>query len=326
MILLTGATGFLGKYLADEFLAAGHELRVLVRNPETRQLPWSSLVEVFEGDVMDVLSLERAMEGVEYVVHAAAMVSFWRKERAALMRINVEGTANVVNCCLDAGVQKLVHVSSIGALGRTNDGSPITENTIWKPEHAKSGYALSKYRAEMEVYRGIVEGLNAAMVNPGVILGAGDWTQGPPKMFTVVNKGLRFYPNGATGIVSAADVARATRLVMETDVPNGERYILVAENITFQELFTKIARSLGKTPPRWNLPNWLSLNVGRVSEVISRITGRPPIVSLESMRSSTRARTFDGSKINGLGFVYTPAEKVVEEIAKQFLGDALRNG
>ncbi|MDX2246973.1 MAG: NAD-dependent epimerase/dehydratase family protein [Bacteroidia bacterium] len=321
MILLTGATGFLGKYLADEFLAAGYELRVLVRNAATRQLPWGNLVDVADGDVLDVVALEKAMEGVEYVVHAAAMVSFWRKQREELMKINVEGTANVVNICLEAGIQKLVHVSSIGAVGRTNDGSPINEDTIWKPEHAKSGYALSKYRAEMEVYRGITEGLNAVMVNPGVIIGAGDWTQGPPKMFAVVNKGLRFYPDGTTGIVAATDVARATRLVMETDLSPGERYILVAENMTFRELFEKIARHLGKTPPRWKLPNGLSLAVGRVSEIISRINGRPPIVSLESMRSSTHARTFDGSKIQRLGFDYTPMEEVFAAVVKQFGGE-----
>ncbi|MEZ4826548.1 MAG: NAD-dependent epimerase/dehydratase family protein [Bacteroidia bacterium] len=319
MILLTGATGFLGKYIADELLSAGHELRVLVRNPDSRQLPWGNLVEVAEGDVLDILSLEKAVEGVDYVIHAAAIVSFWRKQREEVMKINVEGTANVVNLCKDAGVQKLVHISSIGALGRTNDGSPITEQTVWKPEHAKSGYALSKYRAEMEIYRGISEGLNAAMINPGVIIGAGDWTQGPPKMFSVVNKGLRFYPHGGTGIVSAEDVARAARLVMEKDVPEGERYILVGENITFRELFSKIALHLGKTPPKWGIPNWLSLNVGRVSEVISRISGRPPIVSLESMRSSTNSRIFDGTKIEKLGFSYTPIEEVIAGVAKQFL-------
>ena len=123
MILITGATGFLGQHLVDEFLASGYEVRVLVRNAAERNLPWGKLVEVIDGDILDVLSLGKAVNGVDAVVHSAAMVSFWPKKREELMKVNVEGTANVVNACLDEGVPQLVHVSSIAAIGNSTDNT-----------------------------------------------------------------------------------------------------------------------------------------------------------------------------------------------------------
>lgn len=325
MILITGATGFLGNYLVNEYLSEGYEVRVLMRNPEQRSFPWKDMVDIAEGDILDVMALDKAMSGVEYVVHAAAMVSFWRKQRDQLMKTNVEGTANVVNLCLEHKIAKLVHVSSIATMGLTSDGTLITEDTPWKSEFISSNYAKSKRKAEMEIHRGIAEGLNAVMVNPGVILGAGDWTKGTAKMFSVVNRGLRFYPDGGSGMVAAKDVAKACRLVMENDTENGERYLLVGENMTFGEIFTEIAISLGKTPPRWKLPGWLSLAAGRASEAISRLSGTEPIVSLESMRSSLKRRRFDGSKIRGLGLEYTPIREVVIEAGGKFNEEVSKN-
>ena len=325
MILITGATGFLGNYLVDEFLSSGYDVRVLVRNAAERNLPWGNLVEVIDGDILDIVSLEKAVDGVDAVVHGAAMVSFWRKHKPELMKINVEGTANVVNACLDAQTPQLVHVSSIAATGKTKNGELITEDTPWQPDDVKSGYALSKRKAEMEIHRGISEGLPfAAMINPALILGKGNWTQGTPKMFTVVDRGLKFYNPGETGMVSAADVATACRLVMEKDVPVGERYILSGENMTYKELFNLMAKYLGKKPPSSQLPAWLTLNAGRVSEFLAKITKKEPIITLESMRSSMNARQFDGSKITELGLEYTPIEKVIKETAEAFLADKNR--
>ena len=320
MILITGATGFLGKYLVDEFLSSGYDVRVLVRNSENRKLPWGKLVEVVDGDILDIVSLEKAVEGVDAVIHAAAMVSFWRKQRPELMRVNVEGTKNVVNACLEANIPQLVHISSIASMGNTSNGEIINEETPWLPSHAKSGYALSKRKAEMEIHRGISEGLaSAVMLNPALILGAGNWTQGTPKMFSVVDNGLSFYNPGATGIVAASDVAIAARLVMEKEVPNGERYILSGENMTYQELFTIMAKYLGKKPPSRMLPAWLTLNAGKVSEMLAKITKNEPIITLESMRSSMNARKFDGTKIQELGLEYKSIDKLLQETAEVFL-------
>lgn len=320
MILVTGATGFLGRFIVDELLSNGYEVRVLVRNPESRDLPWKAMVEVAEGDIMDLVSLERAMEGVDRVIHAAAVVSMGRRLRYEMVRINAGGTANVVDACLTAGVEKLVQISSIAAIGRTGTAEPVTEETPWKVSKEVSWYARSKYKAELEVHRGIAEGLNAVFVNPGLIIGpAADWQSGTAKIFGIVHKGLRFYNRGVSGFVGAADVARATRLVMEQDIPNGQRFLLVAESLSQQEVIATIAKSLGKKPAKWQLPAQLSLLAGFVSELWAGITGKEPIITRASMRNSIRRNYFDGSKITGLGFSYTPMKAVFETTARAFL-------
>ena len=171
MILITGATGFLGRHLVDELLAQGHELRLLVRNPEERALPWGNLVEIAEGDILDIIALERAMQGIDTVIHAAALVSFARKKQAAMKRINVVGTERVVDACLAAGVERLIHISSISATGRAGAGETVDESTKWQENTSPGKYGQSKRGAEQEVWRGIEEGLHGIMLNPGVILG-----------------------------------------------------------------------------------------------------------------------------------------------------------
>lgn len=321
MILVTGGTGFLGKHIVRELLNEGHELRVLIRNPEHRQLPdWEPMVEVFEGDILDVVSLAKAMKGIDQVVHAAAMVSFWRKEKEQVLKINVEGTANIVDTCLESNIRQLVHVSSIAAIGITEDGSEITEDTPWTPGERNSGYSTSKYRAELEIYRGVAEGLQAVMVNPSVILGADDqWETGTPKMFSIIKKGLRFYNPGANGFVAAQDVAKAISILLKEEQAAGSRFLLSAENLSFKQLFTWIAEELKTRAPYKKLPKLPTLWVGRLSELISRITRRPPIISLESMRSAMLSRKYDGSKIQKLGLNYQPIHGLIKEIAQVFL-------
>jgi dihydroflavonol-4-reductase len=295
-----------------------------VRNPEQRTFPWQDMVEIVEGDVLDIYSLERALQGVNQVIHAAAKVSFWRKEHEQVTKVNAEGTANLVNACLDAEVDKLVHVSSVAAIGKqlSKGESLLNEETPWNPSLAQSKYALSKYRAEMEVYRGISEGLNAAIVNPGFILGPTDnWQEGTGKIFSIIHRGLRFYNRGLNGYVGVGDVARACRLVLEKEVAKGERYILVGENLSYQQVFGMIAGALGKEPPRWGIPPWLSIWVGRISELLAAISGKAPIVSLESMRSGIRQYQFDGRKIKQLGLEYEPIAEVVHQTAQQYLAD-----
>jgi len=320
MILVTGGTGFLGKYIVRELLNEGHDLRLLVRNASKRKLPdWAPMVDVVEGDILDVLSLERAMEGIEQVVHAAAIVSFWRKERDKILKINVEGTSNVVDACLDANVRQLIHVSSIAALGLTEDGKKITEDTPWVAGAKKSWYSRSKYRAELEVYRGIAQGLQAVMVNPSVILGPDDqWEEGTPKMFSIMDKGLRFYNPGANGFVAAQDVAKAISILLRQEQEAGSRFLLSAENLSFRQIFTWMAEELERKAPQIKLPKIPTLLVGRLSELVSRISGRPPIISLESMRSALLSRSYDGSKIQKLGLTYTSIYDTVKATASTY--------
>lgn len=319
MILITGATGFLGQHVTQALLEAGHELRLLVRHAAQRQLPMRGLVDMVDGDVNDWVSLERAMEGVTEVVHLAALVSFWRKRNKDLHRVNVRGTENVVNACLQAGVERLVHMSSTGATGKEAEDQPVTEATKWLPGKHNNAYGLSKHKAELEVYRGMAEGLPAVILNPGVIIGPGDWQAGPPKIFSIVDKGLNYYNRGRIGLVGAQDVARATLLALERSDMEGERFILVAENPLQQEFFAEVARALGKEPPSRGLPAAVSLMVGSLSEGLAALTGKEPVITRASMRSSIRRFTYDGSKITQYGFAYTPIKQVIQQTAQAYL-------
>lgn len=320
-ILMTGATGFLGRYIVEALLAEGHTLTLLVRNEAAARTRFGDRVRYAAGDVLDIESLLAATTGQDLVLHAAAVVSFHKGDRDAMMQINVQGTENVVNACLETGVPRLVHLSSTAAVGHTeNPADPITEETKWTRERTSYAYSVSKYKAELEAQRGVAEGLHVLILNPGVILGIGDWKNGTPKFFSVVNKGLRFYNAGTISVVGAADVAHAAALmVARPDLPTGERYLLVAETLPQRDLFAQIARAIGKNPPTIGLKPWMSLLVGRISEILAKITGTIPIISLDTMRSSIAVRRYDASKITRLGLRYTPVSEVITEVGNAFV-------
>jgi len=319
MVLVTGATGFLGHYIVDELLANGYKVRLLVRNASSRKLPWGDLVEVIEGDLLDPLAVLAAIEGVDYVVHSAAVVSFWKRQRQHMHKVNVGGTANVVDACLEVGGKKLVHISSIAAIGRNVNKELITEQSKWKPMSINSQYAVSKRKAELEVYRGIAEGLEATIVNPGVIMGKGKWDSGTPKLFGIVDKGLKYYNAGINGFVGAKDVASAVRLVMEEDNVIGKRFILVERNLSQKDLFGMIAEGLGKPKPSRQIPPRLALLAGYLSEVWANIRGKEPLITRETMRTSIHQFFYDGSKIQQLGLQYSPIDSIIAETAKAYL-------
>ena len=320
MILVTGASGFLGHHIIDELLAAGYELRALVRNSSNRQFAWSSMVEVVEGDVLDLGSLEKALEGIDTVVHAASVVSYWRKRHREMRKINVEGTANLVNLCIEQGINKWVHVSSIAALGKDTKEKWITEETPWNAGQTASAYAQSKYDQELEVYRGIAEGLEAVIVNPGLILGkTHNWQANTGKLFSVVSGGLSYVNRGSTGVVGAMDVARSIRLLLEKEVPAGERFVLVGENVSQKKLLGKIAKALGVKPPTRTLAPWLSMTVGYLSQLLARFSGKEPVITPETMRSSLRGYLYNGEKICQYGFSYDPLDEVIQQTARAYL-------
>lgn len=340
MVLITGATGFLGKYIVKTLNHKGYDLRLLVRNAKERELVWlpdsggvssngqtaTPKIEIVEGDILDLPSLIRAMEGVDMVVHAAAVVSFWKRKQKEMMEVNVKGTASVVDVCLAYGIEKLVHVSSIAALGKTKENELITEKTPWKVSRYTSDYAKSKYFAELEIYRGIAEGLFATIVNPGVILGSDtQWSDGTPKLFNIVHEGLSYYNQAHHGVVGAEDVAKAITLLMEEKIPNGERFILVAENMSQQVLFTLIAEYLHKKAPSKVLSPFMSIAAGYFSQWMARLSDSEPIITVASMRSAISSYKYDGTKLAELGFAYTPVEKVIAETAQQFLKDQKEN-
>jgi dihydroflavonol-4-reductase len=316
MILVTGGTGLLGSYLLRELAAQGKKVRAIYRSAPSSLLSATenAAVEWVQGDILDVVALQEAMEGVKQVYHCAAIVSFNPKKRKQLLQQNVDGTANVVNAALEAGVQKMVHVSSVAALGRIREGQTVNETMNWTKETSNSVYGESKFKGEMEVWRGIGEGLNAAIVNPSIILGAGDWTKGSSELFKSAYDEFPWYSEGVTGFVDVRDVVRAMQQLMESDVQS-ERLIVSGENRTYKDVLTMMAESFGKKPPRKKITPFLASLVWRLEALKSRFTGKDPLVTKETAQTALTKVFFDNSKIKKLlpDFAFTPLDVTIQE-------------
>jgi nucleoside-diphosphate-sugar epimerase len=320
-VLVTGATGFVGAYLLRALLKKGIPFRALRRKTSATTLlqDIGQNIEWAEADVLDLGALEDAFEGITHVVHCAALVSFHPSDAAKMMKINVEGTANVVNLCLDNGVKKLVHVSSIAALGRSPERRHLDETCKWVESRDNSRYAVSKYRAEMEVQRGIAEGLQAAIVNPSVIVGSRDWEEGMAGFFKKIDEGLKFCPCGGSGFVDVRDVVDFMLLLLESDL-SGERYVLNAVNLRHREFFDKIARELGVPSPPVTVGPLLAEVAWRVEWLKEKILGVKPLATRESARASVTNYTYGNEKSRTVfDFKYRDFDETLRETARQYL-------
>lgn len=322
MILITGATGFLGRHLVSHLLGAGYPLRLLVRDIQRSDIPEKDRVSLAEGDILDPLSLVKAMEGVEQIVHAAAVVTFAKNRYPEMKAVNVEGTANVVNAALQVGVKRLVHISSTSATGRIGKGETVDEAMPWQPGKHHSYYGVTKHLAEMEVHRGVAEGLPAIMLNPSTIIGPGDWTKGTPKLFTMVYKGLRFYLPSWSGFVGVNDVCKAVEIALHSEHEQAERFLLVSESLPQKEFLAMVAKSMGKKAPTIAFPPRLGQALGWVSERIAAIRGKEPLITVASMKQVRRRVRYDASKATReLGIEFEPMEEVIEKTGAAFLNN-----
>ncbi len=310
MILVTGGSGLVGSELIAQLLAAGQTVKAIY-NHTAVAISHPNLLTV-QCDIMDTTALEEAMQGITQLYHCAAVVSFNKKNKAHLLKINIEGTANVVNAAIDAGVQKMVHVSSVSALGRIRENEMVTELMNWTEESSNSVYGKSKYLGEMEVWRGTGEGLQAVIVNPSLILGGGDWSKGSSEIFHSVYKEFPWYSEGVTGVVDVRDVARAMILLMNSEI-NKERFILNAGNLSYKEIFTAIANCFGKRAPRKKVTPFLAAVVWRWEALKSLFTGKEPLVTKETARTALAKVYFDNSKFLDAmpGFTFMPIEKTI---------------
>lgn len=329
-VLLTGATGFLGSHLAISLLQQGYAVTAVkragssllefdtictmrgVKTDLLAHLQWK------ECDILDTFAVTDAMQGIDYVFHTAAVVSFWAKRRDEMMQANVQGTANVVNCALEAGVKKICYASSIAALGREKDGDVVDENTPWRDSKYNTMYAVSKYLAEMEVWRGVEEGLDAVIVNPGIIIGEGLWNKGSCRLIDTAYKGMAFYTKGQNGYVDVLDVCRAMIQLVESPITNC-RYVMVSDNLTFKDFFTRIAGGFGKKGPTIAAGNILT-QLARVYYGMKALAGKEPLVTKETARNSQKKFTYISNSIkNDLGFEFTPFNTSVERICKAYI-------
>lgn len=319
-ILVTGGTGFVGSYILRYLVDAGATVRAFKRSTSPMDLvdDIKDQIEWVEGDILDVPFIEEAMDGIDYVYHAAAMISFNPKEAAQMLKVNGEGTANIVNAALYKGIKKLVHVSSIAALGRKEHQPNINEQAQWENSKENSNYAISKFKAECEVWRGMQEGLNIAIINPSVILGAGYWDQGSCKLFGKANKGMQYYPSGSTGFVDVRDVARAAIQLMDSDIV-GERYIVNGENLMYKEFFAMTAEALNKQAPSKQAPAWLVNILWRLEWGRSKLFRSAPLLTRETARTAMSTYYYHNNKIKkDMDFEFTPIARSIQETAQLF--------
>jgi nucleoside-diphosphate-sugar epimerase len=326
MVFVTGGTGFIGTHLLRELIQRGEKVRALKRSTGKILLEeeLANQVEWVEGDILDIPSLEEAIQGCDEVYHCAAIVSFNPGDRDYLMKVNVEGTANVVNASLENGIRKLVHLSSVSAIGRSKDETIVNESTEWEQNKLTTNYALSKFLSEREVWRGVAEGLNAVIVNPSFVLGSGNWDAGPPQVFKKVFEGLPAYTTGGTGMVDVEDVAKLMLLLMKSDI-SGERFIINAEHWSFRDLLFYVAEQLNVKPPRIQANAFLIEAGWRLGWLKHKLTGKQPAITRETGRVSLHWSRFDNSKIVGAtGYHFKTIKQCIEETAKKFLEE--RNG
>lgn len=321
-ILVIGGTGFVGSYLLRYLVKTGHtNVRAIRRAGSNFDLvrEVADAVQWMEGDVLDPYSLEDAMTGVKQVYHCAAVVSYLPQDRKRVLAVNVEGTANVVNEALACGVEKLIFAGSTAAIGRPKEGFKADERTKWEYSKQMSNYALSKHLAELEVWRGAAEGLNVAVVNPAVILGAGRWEDGPLKIFPLVWRNFPICPPGRNGFVDVRDVARFMIRLMESDI-SGERFILSSENLEFQDLMAHIARALSRRAPSHKASAWVLQTARYFDALRSGISGRPREITREAVYHSSLQIEYDNRKsAEALGWSYIPVADTVAEAGKLFV-------
>ncbi|RKD92103.1 NAD-dependent epimerase/dehydratase family protein [Mangrovibacterium diazotrophicum] len=338
MIFVTGGTGLVGSHLLFNLLRSGKQVRALKRSSSNLKLALMTFsyysdqaeelfqkIDWVEGDILDYHSMEELLAGVTDVYHCAAMVSFHPNDHDSMLNNNVKGTANLIDAAIFNKVKRFCHVSSIAALGHTQDGTEIDEETYWIPSKQKSAYSLSKFFSEMEVWRGIEEGMDAVIVNPSIILGPGNWDIGSPKLFQSIWKGLGYYTKGENGFVDVRDVAEVMTQLMQPETfsqHKNQRFILNAGNMGYQEFFNKIADALQRPRPKTFASDMILQVAWRAARMASFFSGKRPVITKEAVSGSNRINHYNGSKIQrSIAFEYRGLDHTIQDIARLFLKD-----
>lgn len=321
-IFITGASGLLGSYLIKDVLKKEPvHIIALYRSVKSNLLTKEEIekVEWVQGDILDVDILLQAMEGCTQVYHCAGLVSFNPSRAGDLMKVNVEGTANMVNAALELGVNKFLHVSSVAAIGRKRNLQTVHEGLKWDDASNPSVYGKSKYLGEMEVWRGIGEGLQAVIVNPVIILGKGDWNDGSCATFKNAYHEFPWYTEGVSGFVDAADVSKAMIELMESQI-SSERFIISSENLTYREVFNWMADGFGKKRPRLKVTPLLASLVWRIIKIKSAVTGEEPLLTKETAETAQQIVYFDHNKLlNALpSFQFSSIEQTIKEACEYY--------
>jgi dihydroflavonol-4-reductase len=322
-VLVTGGTGFIGAYVIRDLVKEGYKIKALRRRPTVPSfLPENIFehVEWFDCDILDPAGLEDAMEGVEAVIHSAAVVSFNKNKKQQLFNTNIEGTANVVNAAIQKKVKRFIHVSSVAALGKKTNGSIITEKSTWLESKLNTNYAVSKHLGEMEAWRGIAEGLNGLIVNPSTVLGYGDWNKSSNALFRNIHDGFDWYTNGGTGFVDVEDVSRAIVQLLATNI-RSERFILNGGNRSYRQVMDAIADGFKLKRPQKQATPFLAGLAWRLEKAKSVLTGKKILLTRESAQVAQTNTKFDNSKILKAlpGFNFTNIEETIRRACGKYL-------
>lgn len=328
---VSGATGLVGSHLVYSLLIEGKKVRALHRASSDKSLlerifsyygdnlkHYQENLSWHEADLLDPVDVEEALDGTDIIFHTAAVVSFDPADRDALIDGNRNMTANVVNAALHLGIPRMVHVSSVAALGRKAEQKEFDEESYWVESELNSNYAKGKYAAEMEVWRGIEEGLSAAIINPCIILGPGTWNDGSAAIFRNIAEGFKFYTHGVNAYVDVRDVVKALLILGEGS--QQERFVIAAENRSYHSVFTTIAKSLGVAPPSLEVKPWLSAIAWRWEAIKSKITGGKPLVTKETARTALAEYYYKNEKAKqDLGMEFRDLDESI-----RFISDCYR--
>lgn len=337
MILVTGGTGLVGAHLLWHLIARGEKVRATYRSEHSKVAveeffeykaktenvvlkPQDFFWEIqwVQADINDIPALEAAFDQILYVYHSAALVSFDPALFNTIQHINKEGTANMVNLSLKYKIKKFCHVSSVGALGTTENNAPITESTFWTPSRENSVYGISKFASETEVWRGTQEGLNAVIVNPAIIVGEGFYDSGSGSFFPHIDRGSGYNVPGTTAFVDVLDVVDAMIKLMKSDI-SSERFILVGENTSYTRFFKLIAESIQAKVPSKTLKPWQMAIAWRADYLWSIIADKPRKLFRSTAQSAFGDKTFDNIKLKeALGFEYRPLDETIARVGDHY--------
>ena len=326
MILVTGGSGLVGSFLIAELRRRNLPVRALYR-AALPAVMGSEQVEWVEADIRDGLAVRAALEGISHVFHCAGLVSYAPQDEEELLRVNVEGTANVVDACLERPGIRLGFVSSVAALGQVPAGQEeargplkVDEGAKWDLGAEHNAYATSKYLAELEVWRGVSEGLQAVMINPSVILGPADWQRSSTRLLRYAYQEHRFYTPSTINLVDVRDVVDIlAQLTLDTN-HSGERYVVSAGSLPLRELLAQAAAGFGKRPPTVAVPGWAAETIWRLEHARALLTGARPLITKDTARAGRRPLEYRADKIRQeLGWEFRPLSETIRWCCQELL-------
>ena len=328
MIFVTGANGMLGSQLVKYLIQRGEKVRALKRNSSDLSLlkGYENKIEWIEGDILNIASIEEGLQGVSKVYHVAATISFTAAEKQRMYKTNIEGTANVVNCCLDANIEKLLHVSSVSAFSNAKENILLNEEAQWEEDDIHSGYAECKFLGEMEVWRGMAEGLKAVIVNPSLIVGPGWWNgNGPSAIFKKIDQWLPTYTDGTNGFVDVRDVAATMIELMNSNIIN-QRFIISAENLTYHEYFSLISEALNKPKPFLKINNGMGVAVSWFDTLRALIVRDQRLITPEMVKIANKKMLFDNEKLlKAINYQFRPMAETIKDTVAVYLENKKQN-